>query len=116
MQAPVYATVPVQRMGQVTMRDACRARAEATEAPPFSLADVDRAFAHITQLRWRQTVNLPGALPLHLMCAVSLTSEGSSCRAAGLLFMSGMLLNKVTTCVTCVNVHKRRTHHARIRL
>jgi Cft2 family RNA processing exonuclease len=64
-QAPVYATVPVQRMGQVTMRDACRARAEATEAPPFSLADVDRAFSHITQLRWRQTVNLPGALSLH---------------------------------------------------
>lgn len=65
MQAPVYATVPVQRMGQVTMRDACRARAAATQAPPFSLEDVDRAFAHITQLRWRQTVNLPGALPLH---------------------------------------------------
>jgi cleavage and polyadenylation specificity factor subunit 2 len=66
LQAPVYATVPVQRMGQVTMRDACRARAAETEAPPFSLADVDRAFAHVTQLRWRQTVNLPGALPLHL--------------------------------------------------
>lgn len=98
-QAPIYATVPVQRMGQVTMRDACRARTAAAEAPPFSLADLDRAFAHITQLRWRQTVNLPGALPLHFTCAGGLPSGASCRRAAGILCMSCMLLDMVKTCV-----------------
>jgi Metallo-beta-lactamase superfamily domain len=64
MQAPVYATVPVQRMGQVTMRDACRAQTAESDAPPFSLGDVDRAFAHVTQLRWRETVIVPGSVAL----------------------------------------------------
>lgn len=110
MQAPVYATVPVQRMGQVTMRDACRARAAATEAPPFSLAEVDRAFAHITQLRWRQTVNLPGALPLY--SHVLRWFDVRRCMLQGcrtsLHVVYAFEHRAHRMCVTCINMGQRR--------
>lgn len=67
MQAPIYATMPVHRMGQLALREACLSRAAESDFTAFSLADVDAAFGTITQLRWRQTVSLTGVL-CHATC------------------------------------------------
>lgn len=63
LRCPVYATLPVWKMGQMFLYDAYQARA--TECggavDGFDLDDVDAAFEHITQLKYAQLVRLRGA-------------------------------------------------------
>lgn len=62
LRCPVYATLPVWRMGQMFMYDAFQARATECggQVGGFDLDDVDQAFAHVTQLKYSQTVRLGG--------------------------------------------------------
>ncbi|KAG8464044.1 hypothetical protein KFE25_000212 [Diacronema lutheri] len=62
LRCPVYATLPVWRMGQMFIYDAFQARASECggDVDGFDLDDVDDAFAHVTQLKYSQTVRLRG--------------------------------------------------------
>ena len=58
--APVYATHPVSKMGQMFLYDQCLNRAAVSEFDAFDLNDVDKAFAHITTLKYQQVFSLTG--------------------------------------------------------
>lgn len=59
-QAPIYATLPTQRLGRMTLQDAVLCRAGEGDFEGFTLEDVDRAFDRVVPLRWQQTVHLAG--------------------------------------------------------
>ncbi|XP_065323407.1 cleavage and polyadenylation specificity factor subunit 2-like isoform X2 [Gordionus sp. m RMFG-2023] len=56
--APIYATIPVYKMGQMFMYDIYQSRYNNENFDVFSLDDVDTAFDRITQLKFSQTVGL----------------------------------------------------------
>ena len=60
LDAPVYATLPVCKMGQMFLYEAHRAAEDAGRPPPFSLDDVDRAFERFVELKYSQQVRLSG--------------------------------------------------------
>lgn len=60
MSCPIYATVPVYKMGQMFMYDLYQSRHNAEEFDIFTLDDVDSAFDKIIQLKYSQTVHLRG--------------------------------------------------------
>ncbi|XP_052767669.1 cleavage and polyadenylation specificity factor subunit 2-like [Mya arenaria] len=60
LSCPVYATVPVYKMGQMFMYDLFQSRNNSENFNMFTLDDVDQAFDKIIQLKYSQTVNLPG--------------------------------------------------------
>ncbi len=60
-QAPVYATLPVAKMGQLLMLSQHAAQRELSDAPPFSGDDVDAACELFRPLRYQQLVTLAGA-------------------------------------------------------
>jgi Cft2 family RNA processing exonuclease len=62
MQAPVYATLPVHRMGQMFMYDQYSSRTEAADFDVFDLDDVDAAFARVKTLRFQQNLALTGVV------------------------------------------------------
>lgn len=60
LSCPVYATVPVYKMGQMFMYDLYQSRNNSEEFEVFTLDDVDVAFDKIIQLKYSQTVGLTG--------------------------------------------------------
>lgn len=62
LSCPVYATVPVHKMGQMFMYDFYLSKCHKEEFDAFGLDDVDFAFDNITQLKYNQTVNLKGKI------------------------------------------------------
>ena len=61
MQVPVYATLPVAKMGQLLMLSQHAAQRELSDAPPFGADDVDAACELFRPLRYQQLVTLAGA-------------------------------------------------------
>lgn len=60
LTCPIYATVPVYKMGQMFMYDLYQSRHNAEDFDIFTLDDVDAAFDKIIQLKYSQTVTLKG--------------------------------------------------------
>lgn len=60
LEAPVYATLPVWRMGQMFMYDAYEAMVAQQEFSVYDLDDVDAAFEKINQLKFQQPLALTG--------------------------------------------------------
>ena len=62
LRAPVYATLPVSKMGQMFMYDAYENAARHATEPfeLFDLDDVDRAFKRFIELKYSQVVKLGG--------------------------------------------------------
>ncbi|KAL4238070.1 cleavage and polyadenylation specificity factor subunit 2 [Mactra antiquata] len=62
LNCPIYATVPVYKMGQMFMYDLFQSRNNSEDFEMFTLDDVDVAFDKIQQLKYSQTINLTGKL------------------------------------------------------
>ncbi|XP_073989690.1 probable cleavage and polyadenylation specificity factor subunit 2 [Rhodnius prolixus] len=60
LSCPVYATVPVYKMGQMFMYDLYQSRYNNEDFTIFNLDDVDAAFDKIVQLKYNQTARLKG--------------------------------------------------------
>ncbi|CAI4229272.1 unnamed protein product [Auanema sp. JU1783] len=60
LNAPVYATVPVFKMGQMFMYDWVYGHMNVEEFELFSLDDVDNAFKNVQQVKYNQTILLKG--------------------------------------------------------
>lgn len=60
LSCPVYATVPVYKMGQMFMYDLYQSRNNSEDFDLFTLDDVDVAFDKIIQLKYSQTISLTG--------------------------------------------------------
>uniref|UniRef100_A0A2L2YDG7 Cleavage and polyadenylation specificity factor subunit 2 n=1 Tax=Parasteatoda tepidariorum TaxID=114398 RepID=A0A2L2YDG7_PARTP len=60
LDCPIYATVPVYKMGQMFMYDLFQSRHNTEEFTLFTLDDVDAAFDKIIQLKYNQSINLKG--------------------------------------------------------
>ncbi|XP_075145543.1 cleavage and polyadenylation specificity factor subunit 2 [Haematobia irritans] len=60
LHCPIYATIPVHKMGQMFMYDLYMSHFNMYDFDLFSLDDVDAAFDKIIQLKYNQTVSLKG--------------------------------------------------------
>ncbi|XP_073994530.1 cleavage and polyadenylation specificity factor subunit 2 [Rhodnius prolixus] len=60
LSCPVYATIPVYKMGQMFMYDLYQSRYNMQEFTIFDLDDVDAAFDKVVQLKYNQTVSMRG--------------------------------------------------------
>jgi cleavage and polyadenylation specificity factor subunit 2 len=60
LQCPVYATIPIFKMGQMFMYDCYLNRCNSEDFNLFNLDDIDSAFDKILQLEYNLTVNLKG--------------------------------------------------------
>lgn len=60
LSCPIYATVPVYKMGQMFLYDIYQARHNVEDFTLFTLDEVDLAFEKITQLKYNQSVSLRG--------------------------------------------------------
>ncbi|CAD5125049.1 unnamed protein product [Dimorphilus gyrociliatus] len=60
LNCPIYATVPVYKMGQMFLYDLYQSRHSCEHFEIFTLDDVDAAFEKIKQLKYLQTVGLKG--------------------------------------------------------
>lgn len=60
LNCPIYATIPVYKMGQLFMYDLYMSHFNMSEFDLFSLDDVDTAFDRIIQLKYNQSVSLKG--------------------------------------------------------
>ncbi|XP_069688584.1 probable cleavage and polyadenylation specificity factor subunit 2 isoform X2 [Periplaneta americana] len=60
LNCPIYATIPVYKMGQMFMYDLYQSRHNMEEFDLFTLDDVDAAFDKIIQLKYNQSVPMKG--------------------------------------------------------
>jgi cleavage and polyadenylation specificity factor subunit 2 len=60
LQCPMYATLPVYKMGQMSMYDAYQSHANNEEFDIFNLDDVDAAFEKLVPLKYSQPYHLAG--------------------------------------------------------
>lgn len=60
LSCPIYATIPVYKMGQMFMYDLYQSRHNMEDFDLFTLDDVDAAFDKIIQLKYNQSVPLKG--------------------------------------------------------
>ncbi|XP_065184481.1 cleavage and polyadenylation specificity factor subunit 2-like [Sycon ciliatum] len=60
LKCPVYATIPVYKMGQMFLYDAYQALRSSKDFDLFTLDDVDTAFESMVQLKYSQHVALDG--------------------------------------------------------
>ncbi|CAK1549515.1 unnamed protein product [Leptosia nina] len=60
LNCPIYATLPVYKMGQMFMYDLYQSHRNMTDFDLFTLDDVDTAFDRITQLKYNQSVDMKG--------------------------------------------------------
>lgn len=60
LSCPIYATLPIYKMGQMFMYDLYQAHRNVSEFDLFTLDDVDAAFDRITQLKYNQSVDMKG--------------------------------------------------------
>ncbi|UYV67077.1 CPSF2 [Cordylochernes scorpioides] len=58
LSCPVYATVPIYKMGQMFMYDLFQSRHNSEDFTLFTLDDVDAAFDKLIQLKYSQSVSL----------------------------------------------------------
>mmetsp|Transcript_2299 Transcript_2299/g.3954 ORF Transcript_2299/g.3954 Transcript_2299/m.3954 type:complete len:754 (-) Transcript_2299:2243-4504(-) len=60
LEAPIYSTLPVWRMGQLFLYDAHQSREQARPFDKFDLDDIDRAFDRFIQMKYQQHLPLSG--------------------------------------------------------
>ncbi|CAB3248618.1 unnamed protein product [Arctia plantaginis] len=60
LNCPIYATLPVYKMGQMFMYDLYQAHRNVSEFDLFTLDDVDAAFDRIIQLKYNQSMDMKG--------------------------------------------------------
>ncbi|XP_015120715.1 probable cleavage and polyadenylation specificity factor subunit 2 [Diachasma alloeum] len=60
LNCPIYATIPVYKMGQMFMYDMFQSRNNMEDFDLFTLDDVDAAFDKIDQLKYNQSVSMKG--------------------------------------------------------
>jgi len=60
VSCPIYATVPVHKMGQMFLYDVFQSRHNMEEFSQYTLDEVDMAFEKITQLKYNQSVSMKG--------------------------------------------------------
>lgn len=60
LNCPIYATIPVYKMGQMFMYDLFMSHYNMYDFELFSLDDIDQAFEKIIQLKYNQSVSLKG--------------------------------------------------------
>ncbi|VVC87684.1 unnamed protein product [Leptidea sinapis] len=60
LSCPIYATLPVYKMGQMFMYDLYQSHRNVSDFDLFTLDDVDTAFDRITQLKYNQSVDMKG--------------------------------------------------------
>ncbi|XP_022244624.1 cleavage and polyadenylation specificity factor subunit 2-like isoform X3 [Limulus polyphemus] len=60
LNCPIYATIPVYKMGQMFMYDLFQSRHNSENFELFTLDDVDAAFDKIIQLKYNQSISLKG--------------------------------------------------------
>lgn len=60
LKCPVYATIPVYKMGQMFVYDMYLSKHNYEEFDLFTLDDVDAAFDLIIQVKYSQTIQLKG--------------------------------------------------------
>ncbi|CAH0389357.1 unnamed protein product [Bemisia tabaci] len=60
LNCPVYATIPVYKMGQMFMYDLYQSRYNQEDFTVFDLDDVDAAFDKMIQLKYNQSVQMKG--------------------------------------------------------
>ncbi|KAK6644493.1 hypothetical protein RUM43_000760 [Polyplax serrata] len=60
LSCPIYATIPVYKMGQMFMYDLYQSRYNMEEFDLFTLDDVDAAFDKIIQLKYNQSISMKG--------------------------------------------------------
>lgn len=60
LSCPVYATIPVYKMGQMFMYDLYQSHYNMEDFNLFNLDDVDAAFDKVIQLKYNQTVQMKG--------------------------------------------------------
>lgn len=58
LKAPIYGTLPVFRMGQITMYDAFQAKVKHEDFDLFSLDDIDAVFENFKQLKYSEKLTL----------------------------------------------------------
>ncbi|XP_071961785.1 cleavage and polyadenylation specificity factor subunit 2-like [Antedon mediterranea] len=60
LSCPIYATIPVYKMGQMFMYDLYQSRHNTEDFDLFTLDDVDAAFDKVTQVKYSQSMTLKG--------------------------------------------------------
>ncbi|XP_033106073.1 cleavage and polyadenylation specificity factor subunit 2-like [Anneissia japonica] len=60
LACPIYATIPVYKMGQMFMYDLYQSRHNTEEFDLFTLDDVDAAFDKVIQVKYSQSIALKG--------------------------------------------------------
>lgn len=60
LNCPIYATIPVYKMGQMFMYDLYMSHYNMYDFDLFSLDDVDAAFEKIIQLKYNQSISMKG--------------------------------------------------------
>ncbi|XP_059058233.1 probable cleavage and polyadenylation specificity factor subunit 2 [Achroia grisella] len=60
LNCPIYATLPIYKMGQMFMYDLYQAHRNVSDFDLFTLDDVDAAFDRITQLKYNQSIDMKG--------------------------------------------------------
>ncbi|XP_053613296.1 probable cleavage and polyadenylation specificity factor subunit 2 [Plodia interpunctella] len=60
LNCPIYATLPIYKMGQMFMYDLYQSHKNVSDFELFTLDDVDAAFDRITQLKYNQSVDMKG--------------------------------------------------------
>ncbi|XP_072930180.1 probable cleavage and polyadenylation specificity factor subunit 2 [Epargyreus clarus] len=60
LSCPIYATLPIYKMGQMFMYDLYQSHRNVSDFELFTLDDVDSAFDKITQLKYNQSVDMKG--------------------------------------------------------
>jgi cleavage and polyadenylation specificity factor subunit 2 len=66
LKCPVYATIPVYKMGQMFMYDLHQSRSNSEDFTLFTLDHVDAAFDLFVQLKYDQSIQLEGLLKKNL--------------------------------------------------
>lgn len=73
LKCPVYATIPVFKMGQMFMYDLYQSRRNGEEFDLFTLDDVDAAFDQVVQVKYSQTIQLKGMFILIKLLLISIS-------------------------------------------
>jgi len=60
MTCNVYATIPVQNMGQICLYDAVQSHLATEDFTKFTLDDIDNAFEKIIQLKYQEPKPISG--------------------------------------------------------
>ncbi|KAI6173353.1 Cleavage and polyadenylation specificity factor subunit 2 [Aphelenchoides besseyi] len=67
LKCPIYATVPVYKMGQLFLKDWLIGHKNVEEFSHFEISDIDAAFDNVQPVKYNQLVNLKGDSGLQIM-------------------------------------------------